>query len=428
MRLASAIEDGFGALAVALFAFSFRITKPSALLWLAIWTCPSVGALSSLYSFQFSGLEIRLSGLISALLLGGSAVLVGWNARRAWEITKRDFHFFFLFVSFAAIRIADAPDHWLAVKEVAIFATPLAIAVVAQITFSRGLQVSWARRNLLLCALLTLAVAVFQILIGAIGFDAEGLVSNVGRATIASFCLPLLALALSCWRYGQDKKFAVAMTIVLLTLILMTVERMAAVVALLVLLPLRFFDFEGRIVPVLLRGIAMAFLSGLLLLQIPVLRHRFLENKETPAFQVEEAIINTSGRSEMWYVTIVDALEKPFSGHGTGSSEVLIPEMVPGLDHPHNEYLRVWHDLGAVGLALFLIAWVGRSVKHFRGWKSARNNPELAQPNMAAALASLATMLSYVIDNTLIYTFFQIPVFLIFAIADRSVTIQANKL
>jgi len=104
---------------------------------------------------------------------------------------------------------------------------------------------------------------------------------------------------------------------------------------------------------------------------------------------------------------------------GLGSSEVLISDLVPGLEHPHNDYLRVWHDLGIVGVVLFCLAWIGRLAKHFPTMaKVGQKKTLLARSQMAAALAASTVVLTCISDNTLLYTFVQIPVFLLFAVAD----------
>ena len=55
----------------------------------------------------------------------------------------------------------------------------------------------------------------------------------------------------------------------------------------------------------------------------------------------------------MWAATIESARHHPLVGQGLGSSQDLI-ERLFGLAHPHNDYLRLWHDLGLVGLLLLV--------------------------------------------------------------------------
>jgi O-antigen ligase len=112
-------------------------------------------------------------------------------------------------------------------------------------------------------------------------------------------------------------------------------------------------------------------------------------------------------------------VEKPFWGHGTGSSEAYFHSI---LDHPHNDYLRVYHDLGVIGLILFLWVWPGRACRYFKQWRAVYDKPQLAQPQMAATLAALSVVFAFITDNPLVYDFVQVPVFLLFAIADNSMS------
>jgi O-antigen ligase len=75
--------------------------------------------------------------------------------------------------------------------------------------------------------------------------------------------------------------------------------------------------------------------------------------------------------------------------------------------HPHNDYLRLWHDLGAVGLGLAagaLLLWLAAL---FRGWRRAARAGHPAQAvQLAAFLVLLELLLAMITDNVLIYPFF----------------------
>jgi O-Antigen ligase len=413
-------ENVAGAFVVALFGGIFLFTWPELILSAAVWICAFHQGLGLLSSFQLGSLEIRPSGVANGALLFGATVFWGAHLRESRLAISQAFRPFALFTAFAALRLLDAPDRAIAVKELILFATPLAIGIVAWISFAHGVPKSSVEKQLLMSPLLVLTFLLFEAMSGTAGYDEEGLVSSVGKS-IALFGLPVLALALSFWRYEKEKKWPLLAALLALSLILLTVQRMASIVALLVLTPLRFVKLERTILRNVFTWLSVGCVAGWLLLQVPTVQYRFFEHKENPVFDQEESMINTSGRTLVWLVTIEDALKGPFLGQGTGSSEVFIrAAQLPGLDHPHEEYLRVWHDLGIVGLALFLLAWIGRLLRHLKLWRLLDGSPELARPHMAAALACLALMLSFLTDNTLIYTPAQIPVFLLFAIADRS--------
>jgi len=427
MRVNRTVENLIGAFATISYCVFSKASNVSSLLWLAIWSCPAAAFIAHLYSLQIGSMEVRPSGILNVMLFTGGLIVVGANVAPSWRQAKNNFKPFVYLVGFATVRLLDAPDKLIAARELLLFAIPLVIAIAAEVALDRGLNPRWIESQLMICPLFTVVVLLMQALYGTIGYDEGGLATILGKGPIALLCLPIFSLALSRWRYDISKAWSRYAAALSLGLILVTVERMASVVAVFLLLPLRFVSFKRRPVISLFVGAAAASLVALLLLQVPTVKYRFFEDKEAPVFAREESVINTTGRLELWYVTLEDALEKPFLGHGTGSSEVLIPIAVPGLDHPHEEYLRVYHDLGVIGLGLFLWAWFGRLAKHLRLWHSLDHSPQFAQPHMAAGLATAALMLSYFTDNALVATFVQIPAFLLFAIADKSSKVASSR-
>ena len=71
--------------------------------------------------------------------------------------------------------------------------------------------------------------------------------------------------------------------------------------------------------------------------------------------------VNFTGRLEMWRATLASGAGSPIVGKGMGANQVLLEQLNrfgPEI-HPHNEYIRIWHDLGLIGLTLFVWAMVG---------------------------------------------------------------------
>ena len=86
--------------------------------------------------------------------------------------------------------------------------------------------------------------------------------------------------------------------------------------------------------------------------------------------------INVSGRMKMWTEVIRSASEAPLVGKGLGSAQVVVGDAfanTPGqMTQPHDDYLRIWHDLGAIGLALYLTAILELDVDPVSGLVSCR--------------------------------------------------------
>lgn len=115
--------------------------------------------------------------------------------------------------------------------------------------------------------------------------------------------------------------------------------------------------------------------------------------------------INTEGRSKVWSVLWSQAQNERFIGHGPGSASALSVSLDPAFDNPHNDYLRLFYDFGAVGIVLF--AWF--SVRSARLLRHAGKISRTLIPPIAALYAGLAVMIMMATDNPLDYPFVMIP-------------------
>ena len=129
--------------------------------------------------------------------------------------------------------------------------------------------------------------------------------------------------------------------------------------------------------------------------------------------------IETQGRRNMWAVTWNHAKESLLWGHGSGSASAVVNAAYSNLEHPHNDYLRVFHDGGIIGLALFLMAWLHQTWRSFRHWWAAesRSDPSYRR-SYSSLILCLALIMLFVTDNAMMYVFIGIPSFLIFSVAE----------
>lgn len=89
-------------------------------------------------------------------------------------------------------------------------------------------------------------------------------------------------------------------------------------------------------------------------LSIPMISSRMAVNTITsPGLSV-----NDSGRAVGWRVVIDSFLQAPLFGQGAGSGQTVTLRDAWPIDHPHSEYLRIFHDGGLVAgiLAIVFIA------------------------------------------------------------------------
>ncbi|MBO3457595.1 O-antigen ligase family protein [Aetokthonos hydrillicola Thurmond2011] len=120
--------------------------------------------------------------------------------------------------------------------------------------------------------------------------------------------------------------------------------------------------------------------------------------------------VNTSGRNDAWQVAYASAIESPWIGKGPGSVTNALVASGSNINHPHNDYLRIFHDYGLIGLILWLLGYGGLIVKSWQNWQWAdRNDKTNAHIHLAAFLALVAVALAMVTDNIVVYIFAMNP-------------------
>ena len=163
---------------------------------------------------------------------------------------------------------------------------------------------------------------------------------------------------------------------------------------------------------------AGAFAVVMLLLSYASTFHeRFFEGYNN--VEIGGVEISTSGRNQIWPAVIESAWQHPVAGGGLGSSQLaltMFDQEVVG--HPHNDYLRVWHDGGFIGLGLLLIAllpWV-RVIRKQWVWiiRAGWSHPEV---DFAALLTLVGLLLAFITDNPIVYAHVMAPTGLIVGVA-----------
>lgn len=121
--------------------------------------------------------------------------------------------------------------------------------------------------------------------------------------------------------------------------------------------------------------------------------------------------VRLDGRPSFWAVTWRSAREHLLLGHGLGTADDVVRQRYAPVDQPHNDYLRMLHDTGAVGLGLWLTA-VGMLLFRLRRAARSPDGPGKWRPTgpaWAAAVALVGVCLTMLTDNTLIYGFVMLP-------------------
>ncbi len=133
-----------------------------------------------------------------------------------------------------------------------------------------------------------------------------------------------------------------------------TESRMATLIIL--VLPALHPEFSMRRTRIAL--VAVILLLAIILFHTgPVQRQLFVDGHGT-LLDLLRLNVQTTGRLDAWPLIYEEAMNHPLIGAGAGASGEFVPTVWTLMESPHNEYLRVFFDFGAVGLFLVLAAIV----------------------------------------------------------------------
>jgi O-antigen ligase len=252
--------------------------------------------------------------------------------------------------------------------------------------------------------------------IDVIGLGLAGVSIATGRWLIAPRALALLAIMVIAWHLAgwyHRQPWAGARVLLWQAVVLASLSRMALGVVLVttgIVLVLQLATGGRR----LLKSIpavaaAMLVLGALAVSQADTLYERFFEGYTY--VEVGGVAVSTSGRSEFWPVVIESAMRHPIVGGGIGSSQAALADFDPEVvGHPHNEYLRVWHDGGLIAVVLLFsgfFAWIARLG---RLWRAATvQQAPFAAVEGAAFLMLIGMLLGAITDNGFDYVFLMGP-------------------
>ena len=296
---------------------------------------------------------------------------------------------FLLFYGFVVVRLVFAPN-------------PDGLQNAAVLTmFTFGIAFS-ARSATVEVAGATLRVFAGVGVLVAVVF-AVGSVSGADVYMTRAFALTALVLLAAAVVLPPTDLLARAAPFVIVGAIVLSLSRTASAISILMLVGLVVRLRRGHRLLLAcgaVTGVALA--TWALLSTFAPLRDRFLVGDN--AVEVGGLAINTSGRSALWEAVSQNAMHAPFLGHGPGSAVVFVTERFGGITQPHNEYLRVLHDEGLVGLIPFVLGCLLVLVRVIK--RIARTDQPI---HWAALFALTATLAAAATDNVLVYPFVLLP-------------------
>lgn len=328
---------------------------------------------------------LSVSGFVTLGLAGGfiaaSPMLIGY--RRALPTSL------IVFVGYVTIRLLHEPASD-GLQMVCVWV----LFVVGGMFAARGNNSERAGRSLLLftrTALVLCGVFFTQLIMGTVIYVTRGFALTALVLLAAAISIPSRRL------WVKLAPFVIAFAIVI------SLSRTASAISILMLIGLAIRQQRGRRLPLVMGGLLiMGTVGYLLITAYPPFRDRFLGGDN--AVEFGGLSLNTSGRSNIWDALSQSASSAPWFGHGPGSSVELVTKLYAPITQPHNEYLRILHDLGIVGMILFAIGMLALLCAIVR-----RAVTEDASVHWAALLATVAVLLAATTDNVFVYPFVMLP-------------------
>ena len=232
----------------------------------------------------------------------------------------------------------------------------------------------------------------------------------------------LIPLSLSIVRFRSAPAHFV-FPLLIFTGIAITGSRSATAVALLLFLTYLIVFRETRIQIRLLLAASAFTIFTVFLLASPMVQDRFVNpgdqaliiRLETPSIDGGDntsvidnprslsLVINTNGRLNVWSELVEEVLQgRPLLGGGAGFAGQFVSDRF-NWDHPHNEYLRIFADFGAIGLSFALI--ILGSLTFFFG----RHDPRKSRPAFLGIALLLSLSLLSITDLPLVSVGFVLP-------------------
>jgi O-antigen ligase len=233
----------------------------------------------------------------------------------------------------------------------------------------------------------------------------------IGARSFGLFALFGVAHHLSQWRYGR--RSGLFWAVVLTFLIGSSQSRLALGIAIalfpLAQIPTRNIARVAKTLLVLAVAIALSYAS---FFYFDALRERFLSGDL--ALRVGDIAINVSGRENFWRVTMDSWQSSPIVGKGAGSAEGLVESVFINIRHPHNDYIRIAHDYGLIGIVGWVAGMVAMLYSLWRNLRAAEIiSRHLARLQLTALLTLIAFNLEMTMENALVYIFVTAPLGLV---------------
>ncbi len=240
-------------------------------------------------------------------------------------------------------------------------------------------------------------------------YDMEWMSTHLRSATLTVVLVGCVYLA----AFPRRKILPLAVWGVCLAVAAVTSSRMATMA--LLLLPMIHPLFRHKFWK-LAAAVAVCVL-GLMLFHTETFQSHFFESGQGTLSEVFSGDVHDFGRMDAWTQIWERSWEQPLLGHGVGTAFDYVPLIWLESNHIHNDYLRIFYELGLFGLLLFAIVMTWQLIT-LRRQVSLAENCHVREMFAAAWMGLCVMVLTCATDNTLIYhVYYNNPLFVLMGAA-----------
>jgi O-antigen ligase len=359
---------------------------------------------------RFSVGPITLQAVITILVSIGSVLLIGARGKLPKVgVSAISLLLIFLSVGWLSLHLNSKTSMVglsLQIQNLLVYALFVGLILLSAIeSFEAPMQPPWyITQGFLRAAQLTALLYGTSLLVGGLGTDLV-----MGARSFALFGIVGVAWCLASWRYrspGQSGLWAIGLT----ALVALSFSRTATVICLL-LFPLSQLSFRDS-KSVMRVGLWMGLIALIAYLSfnyVQPIRARFTETGDSG--QLGGVQVNTSGREPIWQAVMASSSQSPWIGKGPGSVAIPVTQVNSvAAGHPHNDYLRLLHDYGYIGLGLWIAGYATLLLQSWRYWIWADHHDRAAaHVHSATCLALMGVALAMLTDNVVVYWFVMAP-------------------
>lgn len=409
------------------------VFEPFTLLLSALAMAGTVSAFSAL---NINNIPFSANGLLVAALGAASGLAVAIHYRQQFRTGRQirrwllDSAPLVLFLAWAIARVPGAPSLPHAVSDILIWASVACVYTLARAYWIvQPQRIQAGEDAVIYTALLPLAVIAVDALLGKVFFNntttalSLGIHTTLGVRLAPSLFGLLLAPILAQLRVvrQRDTRYTwllAGLAVILSVWVYFSLSRLVLITTAGIVFPL------ALLWPRALWKAALAAALGIAITVVvitsPLYPRPLFVSLDSNIVVDRDAMRDLSfGRTNVWEYLIRTALaDNLVIGHGTGASRDYVKNAAPNWDNPHSDYIRIFFDLGLVGLVIFVCAWVYKILALWRTWLRFAPQSSVARRNFIAMIGVGYILISFLTDNFLVYFFMMGPLSLLLALAD----------